>query len=66
MIFSNFYLSIFDNYIFNHTIYPLAFYWRMWADFFASKNSSLTYSIYYLVISVFPLVLARTEQGVSN
>lgn len=38
----------------------------MCADFLASKNSSFTYCIYYLVISVFPFVLASTQQGVNN
>lgn len=39
---------------------------KIFADFFTSKKRELTSSIYYLVIYVFPLVLAKTQAGVSN
>lgn len=57
-------MIIFSNKI-NQTMYPAVLCSRC-ADFLASKNRLLTYSIYYFVISGLPFVLAKTQQGVSN
>lgn len=57
-------MIIFSNKI-NQTIYP-AVLCSTCADFLASKNKLLTYSIYSFVISGLPFVLANTQHGVSN